>query len=215
MRYKTIMADPPWAEIGGGKIKRGADRHYPLMKSKDIINMSGMVKELADPNGCHLYLWVTNNFLPVGLEVMQAWGFRYITIITWYKDRMGLGQYFRGNSESCLFGVMGKLPFKIVDGKRQQGKTCFQAPRSEHSRKPEEMRRMIEKVSYPPYLELFARESTERVFDSLFCTEAEWHYWGNMVEVTEAVAGAIQGVPEEHKALVLPTGAFKGGSNED
>ena len=34
-KYKTIYMDPPWAEQGGGKIKRGADRHYPLMKTKD------------------------------------------------------------------------------------------------------------------------------------------------------------------------------------
>lgn len=27
-KYKTIYADPPWPEQGGGKIKRGADRHY-------------------------------------------------------------------------------------------------------------------------------------------------------------------------------------------
>ena len=26
--YKTIYIDPPWEENGGGKIKRGADRHY-------------------------------------------------------------------------------------------------------------------------------------------------------------------------------------------
>ena len=35
-KYKTILADPPWQEQGGGKIKRGADKHYPLMKTKDI-----------------------------------------------------------------------------------------------------------------------------------------------------------------------------------
>lgn len=37
MLYKTIYADPPWMERGGGKIKRGADKHYPLMSTKDII----------------------------------------------------------------------------------------------------------------------------------------------------------------------------------
>lgn len=35
-QYKTICADPPWMERGGGKIHRGADRHYPLMKTQDI-----------------------------------------------------------------------------------------------------------------------------------------------------------------------------------
>ena len=39
MRYKTLYCDPPWMESGGGKIKRGADRHYSLMSTKDICKM--------------------------------------------------------------------------------------------------------------------------------------------------------------------------------
>ena len=35
-RYKTIYIDPPWEEKGGGKIKRGADKHYNLMTMKEI-----------------------------------------------------------------------------------------------------------------------------------------------------------------------------------
>lgn len=26
--YRTVYLDPPWPERGGGKSKRGADRHY-------------------------------------------------------------------------------------------------------------------------------------------------------------------------------------------
>lgn len=36
-KYKTIYVDPPWMERGGGKIKRGADRHYKLMTTKEIM----------------------------------------------------------------------------------------------------------------------------------------------------------------------------------
>jgi len=28
MIWRTALIDPPWPEQGGGKIKRGADRHY-------------------------------------------------------------------------------------------------------------------------------------------------------------------------------------------
>ena len=168
MKYKTIYADPPWMESGGGKIKRGADRHYPLMKTKDICELP-IIKEIVDDNA-HLYLWTTNNFLKDGLKVMESWGFRYVTMITWMKDKQGLGQYFRGLTEHCLFGVKGKLDYKIIDGKRQQGLTGFIAPRTEHSKKPNEMREMIEKVSYAPRIELFARER----FDG-------WDAWGNEI----------------------------------
>ena len=157
-KYKTIYADPPWMETGGGKIKRGADAHYNLMKTKDIIRMP--VPDICEDNA-HLYLWVTNNFLQTGLDVMKAWGFTYKTTITWGKDKFGLGQYFRGQTEHCLFGVKGNLPYKVIDDKRQQGTTLLLAPRKEHSKKPDEMRNMIEKVSYAPYIELFARRQVD------------------------------------------------------
>lgn len=166
-KYKTIYADPPWHESGGGKIKRGADAHYALMKTKDICLLP--VQNLAESNA-HLYLWVTNNFLEDGLKVIHAWGFEYKTCITWMKEKIGLGQYFRGITEHCLFAVKGNLPYKCTDGKRQQGRTGFIAPKSIHSKKPEEMRQMIEKVSYMPAIELFARKHTEK-----------WDCWGNEV----------------------------------
>ena len=156
---------------GGGKIKRGADRHYSLMKTKDIINLP--VNTIADDN-CHLYLWVTNSFLQDGLNVMKSWGFNYKTIITWHKNRFGLGQYFRGQTEHCLFGVKGMIPYKIEDGKRQQGTTVFNADRTKHSVKPDDMRKLIEKVSDRDSfnkIELFAREKRNG-----------WDVWGNEVD---------------------------------
>lgn len=153
-KYSTIYADPPWPEYGGGRIKRGADAHYSLMSVNAIKALP--VPDISADN-CHLYLWTTNNYLPDAIDVMRVWGFRYKTCITWGKDKFGLGQYYRGQTEHCLFGVRGVLPYKMCDGKRQQGRTLILAPRREHSRKPDEMRTMIERVSYPPYIELFAR----------------------------------------------------------
>ena len=62
--FQTILADPPWLEQGGGKSKRGADKHYSLLKTKQIPKVMmeecpywDQIAEIA-----HLYLWVTNNF---------------------------------------------------------------------------------------------------------------------------------------------------------
>lgn len=173
-KYKTLYLDPPWPEKGGGKIKRGADRHYKLMSLAEIEALP--IKRLVDPDGCHLYLWVTNNYLEDGLRILRSWGFEYITIITWQKDRKGLGQYFRGLTEHCIFASTRKrLPYKVIDGKRAQGVTGFTAPRTIHSRKPVEMREMIEAVSYAPRLELFARESSPN-----------WDCWGDQAPGKEA-----------------------------
>jgi len=186
-KYSIIYADPPWLERGGGKIKRGADRHYPLMSTDDICSLP--VKTWAEDDA-HLYLWVTNNFLPDGFRVITAWGFRYVTCITWFKGyvqegfdgpephfQTGLGQYFRGCTEHCLFAVRGNLPYRTDDdGNRAKGMTGFFAPRGSHSRKPEEMRTMIERVSGFPgarKLEMFARRSTPG-----------WDTWGNEVAQT-------------------------------
>ena len=185
-RYATIYADPPWLETGAGVKggRRGADRHYALMKTAEIMALP--VTNLAEPNA-HLYLWATNRFLPDALKVMQAWGFGYRTTITWLKDRFGLGQYFRGMTEHCLFGVRGVIPYRTrPDGLRAQGVTGFRAPRTQHSAKPEEMRQMIELVSPGPYIELFARLSMPR-----------WDAWGTGGErvVQGVLATAVEVKP--------------------
>ena len=155
--YQTIYADPPWAEVGGGVICRGAQGHYGVMKQKDLLELAPKVRRVTAP-AAHLYLWVTNNFTKDGLEIVKAWGFEYKTLITWAKDRFGIGQYYRGQTEHCIFAVKGVLPYKIADGKRQQGTTLVTAPRMEHSEKPAQMREYIERVSYAPRLELFGRK---------------------------------------------------------
>lgn len=180
MKYKTIYADPPWMESGGGRIQRGANRHYSLMKTSEIMKLP--VKELADPDGCHLYLWTTNNFLQDALKVVEAWGFEYITLITWVKDRKGLGQYYRGLTEHCIFAVTKKrLPYKLEDGKRCQGVTGFFKPKGPHSKKPEIMRQMIERVSYEPRIELFAREAHDG-----------WDVWGDEIDGIQWNLGDVQ-----------------------
>jgi N6-adenosine-specific RNA methylase IME4 len=142
------------------------------MTLKEISDLKTMVGELADDN-CHLYLWTTNNFLQDALWVMRSWGFEYKTIITWLKQgHFGLGQYFRGKTEHCLFGVRGTLPYKIEYGQRQQGVTFVYAPKGKHSEKPDEMRHLIETVSYLPYIELFARGRAP----------AGWDIWGDQAE---------------------------------
>lgn len=124
--YGTLIADPPWPEVGGGQIKRGADRHYQLMSIPEIVALGSEVQKVMKSDS-HLYLWVTNNYLEQGFAVARAWGFpKYITTITWEKERQGLGQYFRGTTEHVLFFRRGQPSYRIrEDGKRAQGRTGF------------------------------------------------------------------------------------------
>lgn len=187
--YRTIYADPPWKERGGGKCKRGADRHYPLMSLDDIHRTLLLCPELRIAEDAHCWLWVTNNFLPEGLELLRRLGFRYVTNTVWAKMvdtsvrriepvsicdlaaeylQIGLGQYQRGAHELLLFGTRGNA---CVPATKDRLPSVVFAPRSrKHSEKPEVFRERIERVSPGPYLELFAREP-----------RPGWTVWGNEV----------------------------------
>lgn len=167
VEYKTIVADPPWAEIGGGKICRGAQGHYPVVKDKDMINVIKDAPCWRPASDCHLWLWVTNNRLPLGLEIMAALGFRYVTNLVWVKDKIGIGQYLRGQHELCLFGVRGQTMLPP----RRDVPSVLIAPRTVHSRKPAKVFEMFERVSSGnPRLEMFARANRQG-----------WDVWGNQI----------------------------------
>lgn len=179
-QYATITADPPWLERGAGKCKRGADRHYPLLDTHDIPRVMMSAPEWRPATDAHLYLWVTNNFLSDGLFVMSALGFRYVTNIAWFKGseeidqndvahvelQTGIGQYFRGQHELCLFGVRGD-GYAVRTERRNIG-SAFLDRRGKHSAKPESFHAMVEARSRGPYLEMFARSG-----------RPGWDAWGN------------------------------------
>lgn len=156
---RTIIADPPWNEQGGGKIKRGADRHYPLMKTADIIVL--IKKWLAEETHAedqHLYLWTTNNFLADALTVISELGFTYKTNIVWVKTGgFGLGRYFRQQHEVCLFATKGRGFSTDVRTDRNDICSVITEARREHSRKPDGFYKLVEQRSNGGYLELFAR----------------------------------------------------------
>jgi N6-adenosine-specific RNA methylase IME4 len=197
--YPCIAADPPWNETGGGKIKRGADRHYPLIKKReDILRVMVQAPCWRPAKDAHLWLWVTNNFLPDGLWLMDALGFRYVTnrawakmaqnyhetglMVGWQPQRPGIGQYFFGQHELLLFGVRGRLPAlhkRAKDGyisakPLKKPRTLLLAPRGEHSQKPQQAYDDIPHVSPGPRLEMFARLPPGG--------RDGWDLWGNEVQ---------------------------------
>lgn len=113
----------------------------------------------------HLYLWVTNPILPEAFSLVAAWGFRYVTLLTWHKlGSPGMGFYFRGDTEHVLFGVRGDAP--IPPGLRVSNH--FAAKKYGHSAKPDRFYEIVERVSPEPRLELFARRR-----------RVEWDVWGD------------------------------------
>ena len=173
-KYQVIYADPPWKYGAWGKaepIHRPNSKVYPMpyetMSVEEIKKLP--VKNLANEN-CELYLWTTQKYLPFAFDVMNSWGFKYCQTIVWCKAPRGLGQggVYCPTNEFLLLGRKGKMPsVHRIDS------TWFltKRPHNAHSKKPDFFREMIEKVSNPPRIELFARQKTEG-----------WDVWGNEVE---------------------------------
>lgn len=171
-QFCTILADPPWQfQNRTGKMAPEHKRllRYPTMEFEEILELP--VREFAAA-ASHLYLWVPNALLAEGLEVMRRWGFTYKTNLVWYKvrkdggpDGRGVGFYFRNVTELILFGVRGRMR-TLKPGRTQVN--LLASRKREHSRKPDEIYRIIEACSPRPYLELFARFRRNN-----------WRQWGN------------------------------------
>lgn len=160
--FSTILADPPWQfQNRTGKM---APEHRRLARygTLDLPHLLALpVADLA-ADRAHLYLWVPNALLPEGLAVMAAWGFTYKSNIVWHKvrkdggpDGRGVGFYFRNTTEILLFGTRGKDVRTLAPGRRQVN--IIKTMKREHSRKPDEAYDLIEKCSWGPFVELFAR----------------------------------------------------------
>ena len=83
--YPTFQIDPPWLERGGGKSKRGADKHYPLLPTPKILEVVAECPIFLPAENAHMFLWVTDNFLKDGLWLMENLGFRYVRTFQWVK----------------------------------------------------------------------------------------------------------------------------------
>jgi N6-adenosine-specific RNA methylase IME4 len=157
IKHSTVLADPPWQGQSG-------EPHYLTLPGERIKQIGiSLERHLAADAFC--WLWVTNGTIPLGQQVLEAWGFEYRSLLTWVKPRLGLGRPLRNMTEHVMLGVRGK-PKELF---HSQGTWLF-APVQDHSHKPEEVHEIIERLCPGPYLELFARRPRHG-----------WHVWGNQV----------------------------------
>lgn len=158
--FSTVVIDLPWDysdEGAPGDIYGRGLPTYQTLSIEQLLELT-TVGEVPTPklaaDNSHLYLWVTNRSQRKGYQLLDEWGFRHVTCLTWCKPSFGMGNYFRGSTEHLLFGLRGSLPLK-----RKDVGTWFSAKGGEHSAKPDESYRLIESCSPGPYLEIFARRN--------------------------------------------------------
>ena len=179
MKYRTVVVDPPWQyrdKLGSfNNSAKGAASQYGVEEVGRIANLP--LGEWAESDA-HLYLWTTNAFMKQAHWLMEMWNFDQKTILTWVKRQpdnsnwLGMGHYFRNQTEHVLFGVRGRMKLKRADVG-----TLFYGQRGRHSEKPHAFYDMVESVSPGPYLDVFARK-----------LRFNWDAWGDEV-------GAPEGLP--------------------
>lgn len=153
--YRTIVIDPPWPmEIIERDVRPGQiGMHYPTMSIEEI---KAFKLPLAQQST--VYVWTTQRFLPDTFAVLEAWGLRYRFTMVWHKP--GGPQPYNLPQYNCEFVVVGTTSdLLFIDTK--QFFTCFNAPRREHSRKPDEFYELVKRVSPDPRIDIFSREERE------------------------------------------------------
>lgn len=177
LRYRTIVADPPWpfqwSAGKGGRRRRETELGYRTMTVDEICELS--IADLAHDDGAHLFLWATDEMYREGyaVRVARAWGFQPCSpTLIWHKPNFGLGTFPRPQHEPLLVCRRGKPePFKLNNVGSVQTWPLLRASRNGgrvHSAKPDAALDLIERASHGPYVELFARRA-----------RFGWHYWGD------------------------------------
>lgn len=158
-KYRCIVIDPPWdvqkfeRDI---RPNQSSELDYPTLTHDQIAEFD--IGGMASDDGCHLFCWTTQKHLPPTLAIIEQWGFSYCLVMVWHKNGgpqpFGLPQY---NCEFVVYARRGSPDFRDT----KQFFTCFNAPRREHSRKPDEFYELIERVTYGPRIDIFSREQRE------------------------------------------------------
>jgi len=156
-RFRTLVIDPPWDE---DNLSDSAGHDYAQMSFAEIqaLPVGAWCEEAA-----HLWLWATNNTLPLAFRLLEAWGFEHKAFHTWVKEtdeldpKIGLGREFRNSSEHVIFarrGTREDLPRRVAT---LSIPTHHRWPVGRNSEKPEGFYDLVRAASYGPYGEAFQR----------------------------------------------------------
>lgn len=176
LSYGVILADPPWRfELHSDEGDRKSPQaHYACMETAAIAALPAGHLGAGD---AVLALWATWPMLPDALRVMEAWGYQYKTGLAWAKQSkrgnawaFGTGYILRSASELLLLGTTGAPTVRARDVRN-----LVVAPVREHSRKPDAVHGLLERLFNGPYCELFGRQR-----------RAGWDVWGNQADRFEA-----------------------------
>lgn len=156
--FGTVVIDPPWPmqKIDRDVRPNQAEFDYPTMTVDELLAFWHCDMAPRIEKDCHLFMWTTQKWLPAAIEFMPKIGFNYVLAMVWHKpggfQPIGLPQY---NCEFVIYARRGAPLF--IDTKNFN--CCFEAPRREHSRKPNAFYDTIRRVTGGSRVDVFSREA--------------------------------------------------------
>lgn len=204
MKFNVVVCDPPYNFLDGlniSDVKRGSQANYNTMTIQQIKDMR--IKDIVDPDGALLALWVPSSLLQEGLDIMKEFGFIFKQTWIWIKLKkepfkqfkknkdfkleeinleqllsFGMGRIGRNVHEICLIGVRGKI-YKKIQNRSQR--TVFFYKNEKHSKKPELLQDKLDMI-FPDTnkIEIFARRQ-----------RPGWHCIGNEIVQGEDINESI------------------------
>ena len=150
--WDVIVIDPPWPMAGEyDPAGRRGIPPYPTLTPDELASIV-----IPATDNSILWLWVINTRIHDGFHLLEHWGFQYRNMLTWAKDKFGLGDWLRGQTEHCLLATKGKPLFT-----GESTSTLLNAPRTEHSTKPDAFYELVEKTCVGRKLDYFGRKQRE------------------------------------------------------
>jgi N6-adenosine-specific RNA methylase IME4 len=179
--YRVWQVDCPWKYNQAQPSKISAQSHYPGMTVDELIALGPKIQAHTMKDAV-AFFWVTAPFLyyatdpdkgPDPYRVIRSWGFEPKTGGVWDKVEHNFGHYLSIRHEHLIIATRGRCtpdrPVPMPDS------VFTERTPPEHSEKPEEAYRLIERLYDGPRAEMFARKRREG-----------WTCYGNQIDVEVA-----------------------------
>ena len=165
--YRTVVIDPPWSTgwcSGRGQHRRGhTSPPYPTLSLAEIaaLPVPALLAETAT-----VWLWTIQRQLPAAYDLLAGWGLSYMYTHVWDKGVDCAPQapgYPRYQTEFIVVGRQGEFPV-FRETKRFPALHAWPRPhrpdrpgRPLHAAKPPGFYELLQRVTPPPRIDLFAR----------------------------------------------------------
>ncbi|MGY5812021.1 MT-A70 family methyltransferase [Rhizobium sp. LEGMi198b] len=183
--FAVGYCDVPWQQEAWSD-ETGQDKGlpYPSMTVDELMALCARDRSPFTQDAI-LYFWTTTNRWRDAIRIVEAWGFAYVSAITWDKVNIGMGRWVRDRTEHLLICKRGNFPG--IDLYTPKPESLYSEPKTEHSRKPawfaEEIERLLPDMRK---LELFQRKESLQPGDIRL--NGKWDFWGNQAGTPEGEA---------------------------